>query len=170
MEAGANVNGQFDSSPPLSVAACADREDFVKRLLEAGANPNGLDDLRRNPLFLARSKKMFDLLLEAGSNPLTRAFGSTPLFNIGDWGLESESACADAEVVVEKLVELGVDVNARNGQQRTALCELSTKDRGDTSKSVLSSRLLESSLNLALIPTSSTDMAKLHSIWPYQTM
>ena len=152
MEAGANVNGQFDSSPPLNGAAFAGRAAFVKRLLAAGADPNGLDDLRRNPLFLARSKKMFDLLLEAGSNPLTRTFGSTPLFSIGDWGLESESACADAEVVVEKLVELGVDVNARNGQQRTALCELSTKDRGDTSKSVLSARLLEKLIQLGAHP------------------
>ena len=146
---GADANGEFDNWTHLGLAAFAERGDVVKLLLSAGADSNKLDDVQQNPLFRARNKECFDLLIDAGANPLIRSrFGETPLFQIGDWGVENEEACKEAIAVAEKLIESGVDINVRDYNQKTALMELANKGSGYMSKSDNTATLVEKFIEL----------------------
>ena len=153
IHAGVDVNGRYSKWPHLNLAVHTGRKDLVQKLLEVGADPNILDDNQRTPLFKARSKEMYDILLAAGSNPLARSgSGETLLFSLGKWGIMGEKACLEAEEVAQRLVELGVDINARNFNHTTALYELSNECKGDESTSRNNARLVEKFIELGAQP------------------
>ena len=85
LEAGANIDGHSDISPPLSVAI--ERRvglQFIKFLIEAGASPNVKDTDGNSPLHLAAIEGKSDvirLLGKAGADFNTQnKKGQTPIF------------------------------------------------------------------------------------------
>ena len=90
--------------PPLVEAAAAGRVDNVKRLIAAGADPNGARSDGRTPLMVgARSPEVTDALLRAGADPnQSMISGWTPLM----------SAARSSAQSVRRLLEAGAAVDA----------------------------------------------------------
>jgi ankyrin repeat protein len=80
---GVNVNGYYDGGTPLGFACAVGSVEAAKILLEAGANPNALDErYGQSPLHFAadQSVDLVKLLLEAHANVDQRDVnGMTPL-------------------------------------------------------------------------------------------
>src|SRR5262245_24885573 len=109
-----------DFTPPTPLLGAAMRNDAaeVQRLLSAGANPNEGQLVGLGPIFFAighQNIEMLRMLVKSGANVgATDRVGSTTLM----WAAFNESGKPE---LVEELLKLGVDVNARNQNVETAL-------------------------------------------------
>jgi len=140
-----------EGRPPLTLAVAAGSQRLVEALLGRGVDPNARDRHGRTPLFAAlglppkTASELLKTLLRAGAGPEARAAnGETPLglalarpeaelqrwLNwpawkppqraLGQQDLMSAAASGDV-VAVEKLLSLGLAVNAADAQGATAL-------------------------------------------------
>lgn len=100
----------------LHDAAAANEVNLAQRLIQSGADVNGLNEKDEIPLHKASradAVNMIRFLVEAGGDINAReGDDSTPLH---------EAARSDAEGAVLVLIELGADINARNGVGDTVL-------------------------------------------------
>jgi len=143
--------GDRDGRSPLAHAVSSGSAGLVQALLNRGVDPNSSDRQGRSPLFDALALPgdpaltMTRSLLRAGADPeLTSASGETPLglalahpepelrkvLNWPQWklprrGVRAEDLSAAAAVgdtdAVEKLLGLGISINAVDNQGATAL-------------------------------------------------
>jgi N-acyl-D-amino-acid deacylase len=109
-----------DFTPPTPLMGAVMRNDTreVKRMLDAGADPNEGRFLGASPLFLALMRHNADIaevMIAKGANVMERdGFGSTTLM----WAAYDEAA---DPALVRKFLALGVDPNAKNKSGETAL-------------------------------------------------
>lgn len=97
--------------PPLVLAAQKSDESALRRLLEAGADPNAKDSDGWVALHFTSARNWLEgsaMLLTAGANP-------DELTGDGSTALTNASSKASVEVI-ELLLEAGADVNARSAQ------------------------------------------------------
>ena len=95
----------------LSAAMNRDEIDVIRELLEAGCDPDGLEngahkreESRYAPIFYAESAEAVDLLIEYGSN-----------INIVDQhGNNALGKCHQGEEVARRLIHHGIDMNHKN--------------------------------------------------------
>lgn len=108
----------FTPETPLIRAARRNDTAEAKRLLDAGANPNQGRFMGFTPVFLpvmSQNVAMFRAMVEKGADVrATDPFGSTTLM----WAAAGESAEAE---IVNELLRLGVDPQAKNSRGETAL-------------------------------------------------
>jgi hypothetical protein len=108
----------FTPQTPLLGAAIRNDTAEVRRLLNAGANPNEGQLVGMGPIFFAithQNLEMLRMLVTSGANVgATDRIGSTTLM----WATFTESGQPE---LVEELLKLGVDVTARNQNGETAL-------------------------------------------------
>ena len=108
------VGGMFEETPLLA-AAWKGQVESVKFLLKNGANPNNRINENR-ALFAAvaiKNLELFDLLVAARADMQSKYYGKTLLMAAAEVGCIA---------IVKRLVELGVDVNARDKNcNKTAL-------------------------------------------------
>ena len=100
---------------PLHHAVHCQKSNAVRRLLQAGANPNIHKGRTSSPLEKAVSKgrmQIVDLLLRAGGDPLLKDEGPTLLH----W-----STISNNRHVVDWALQTGIDVNQRTTERRSAL-------------------------------------------------
>jgi ankyrin repeat protein len=79
---GADPNGHSGERTVLQLAVEARNPTFVRRLLDAGADPNGRDRTGDTPLFFAARADYpveMRILIEAGADPTEDNAGWTPL-------------------------------------------------------------------------------------------
>jgi uncharacterized protein len=139
LDSGVNVNALDDlGSTPLMYAALKRLPEIVKRLLEAGANPNLPDgEDGRTPLMVAsgpvwenESTIICRLLLAAGGE--VNAYdseGQTPLMHTVFPFYDYEPHKRDRKEYIVLLLEAGADVNARNIKTgQTALMQVLQTD------------------------------------------
>lgn len=78
----------FEGDQPLHVAVIIGRLDYVKILLDAGADVNSAGDMNCTPLNYATSRGNLEIarcLLDHGADPLSKSdFDRTPLDNCSD--------------------------------------------------------------------------------------
>lgn len=103
----------------LTLAVRAGKHGIVRRLLVAGASPEGGKSARMAPLHEAASPEMAQLLIEFGADPNARdKSGATSLHH---------QAKAGRSDVVEFLLGSGVELDAKDDRGRTALFSAGAK-------------------------------------------
>ena len=182
-----------DDTTPLSVrtgsggtilhAACNKGDiNLVKKLLEAGADPNVTDALGFTPLSLKTGSggtilhaacdkgdiNVVKKLLEAGADPNeTDALGFTPLsLKTGSGGTILHAACDKGDInLVKKLLEAGADPNVTDGFGFTPLMRavVNISKSGITTDSEVVSSIITAlcyskcSVNAAYVPSKPSD-------------
>lgn len=119
----ANPNGK-NLTGGLLIFSVLNNAELTRALLDAGANPNVLEntpDNARTPLITASDPKVISLLLAAGADPEARLSGYPALMLFVDSGNKP---------AVEALMKGGANINAKGRDGSTAL-HLATK-KGDT--------------------------------------
>ena len=139
LENGADINGIGKSIPPLHIAAEEDKRDIVDYLISRKVDINKKDAAGRTALMYAASEGqeyMVEILLEGGADKsIVDSYGATAR----DYAIEEDEydardyldtekrpdihqATLDGKMEkVQRMVERGTDVNARDDYGRTAL-------------------------------------------------
>jgi ankyrin repeat protein len=115
VDAGADVNAvTWHKETPLHLAAVYNHERIVADLLDAGADPNLLDDSGRHPLFNTSSPRVAKMLMKAGTKVnLGDKYGYTPL--------AGAVTLKDKRSLVKCILDGGANVNKRIDHGRTAV-------------------------------------------------
>ena len=114
---GANVNRRSGGNTPLHRAVMDGKLQFVKLLIDHGADLDATGVTGDSPLMLAANdvrRRIFNLLVDSGANIHARSqpHGWTALM----WAVRAESLD-----IVRLLLKLGADVRVKNRNGRTAL-------------------------------------------------
>lgn len=136
-----DLNEENESKQNLIMAIIESNSDaaFVKKLIEAGADVNAYNSVVLPPLMYALAHEemdLFNMLIEAGAdvNVKLKETGSTPLLM-----LTTASTTKSMNVMAEKLISLGADVNAQDRNGRTPLMNLKLRSKSFMKKVELQS-------------------------------
>ncbi len=116
-----------DSEEDLFAYAMGGEVEEVRRLLDAGVNPNAADEDGETVLMFAVSSsipEVVEMLLGAGANVYSKSSsGSTALMAtvIGDGEMDDEEMRPDYLKIARLLIEAGANVGARDEEGKTAL-------------------------------------------------
>lgn len=135
--AGASPDAQWRGRGALAEAVRGERVDVVRRLLEAGADPDRMvwEIISRRPIHEARTPEMLRLLLDAGADPAGRdSQRATLLHGLGETYAKRRGARPDEADLVEMgriLLAAGVSANdATSGHAATPLHAFLEKNDG----------------------------------------
>lgn len=138
---GLDLNEENHSKQNLIMAIIESKSDleFVKKVVEAGADVNAYNSVVLPPLMYALAHEemdLFNILIEAGANVNVqlKETAATPLLM-----LTTASTTKDMDTMAQQLIDLGADVNAQDRNGRTPLMNLKLRSKSFMKKVELES-------------------------------
>ncbi|MDR1345761.1 MAG: ankyrin repeat domain-containing protein [Bacteroidales bacterium] len=121
----AGISSQLQAAGPLHKATARGNTAEMRRLLDAGADPNGIDRLGGKPLHYASTPETVDLLCSRGANinGLDRKGNSTPL------RIAVSSKCPNLELI-KQLLRKGANKNIEDVTGTTPIIAVQTAMEG----------------------------------------